>query len=369
MHAHRRRLEEDYNAIKKPKPAKTFSVAAKETLEAIRPKLCKSTIDIHERGVSHLIPFVGKKLLPAIDMQDIEAVRADRRAHGASNRYINMTIDTLRHVLIRNNQWEHLRKDYKKLKERETAGKALSQEEEEKLLAECRASASRVLAPAVTLSLYTGMRRDEVRLLRWSQIDLRKACLTVGHSKTPDGEGRLIPLIGAALEAMREWAAQFPNKHPNHFIFPNEKYALNAETKKIRIYKNDPEKPMGSWKRAWTSARRRAGIQVRFHDLRHTTVTRLVDAGCTLEQIAPILGWSDRTMAAMMKRYQHRSLEKRRETMLNLVTRRGDGSSDEISALLNLLRGNTMDISIVSAIAEIIDKRLENLRRLQTSES
>lgn len=68
-------------------------------------------------------------------------------------RYINMTIETLRKILHRNHQWEHLRPDYKKLKEPKSAGKALSYEDEEKLFSVCRASYSRGLLAAVSLAL------------------------------------------------------------------------------------------------------------------------------------------------------------------------------------------------------------------------
>lgn len=232
--ARRRQLEESYNGIEKPEPPKTFSAAAEETLKAIRSKLAKKTIDIHERGIKHLIPFIGAKLLPNINKQDIEAVVADRLAHGDSNRYTNMNVETLRLILLRYGCWEHLRKDYKKLKEPENVGKELSYEEEDRLLDACRRSVSRGLYPAATLGLYGGLRHDEVRLLRWSQIDLAKACLTVGKSKTVNGEGRLVPLIGPALDAMKEWAAVFPNRQPDHFVFPRERYAIKPKRKPIQ---------------------------------------------------------------------------------------------------------------------------------------
>lgn len=320
MRARRRQVEEDYNGIKKPERPKLFSVAAEEFITLRRPYLAANTMAIIERNVQLLLPFLGKVPLSDITPLDIQRIVAARRAEGASNRYTNMTIETLRAILKRNHQWERLRPDYKKLKEPKSAGKELSRDEEKKLLLECRNSPSRVLYPAVILGLYAGMRRDEIRSLRWDQIDLQNACLTVGKSKTKHGEGRVIPLIGPALLEMKEWAAHFPNRLPNHYVFAAERYSYEASRNKITIHSHDPSKPMGSWKGAWKARLKRAGISIRFHDLRHTTVTRLLDAGCTLEQIAPILGWSSATMAEMMIRYQHRSLEERRQTMSALDT-------------------------------------------------
>ena len=55
---------------------------------------------------------------------------------------------------------------------------------------------------ATILALKTAMRKDEIRLLRWEQVDLEKRTLTVGHSKTEAGAGRLITLNPPAFEAL-----------------------------------------------------------------------------------------------------------------------------------------------------------------------
>ena len=47
---------------------------------------------------------------------------------------------------------------------------------------------------------------------------------------------------------------------------------------------------MTSWKVAWTSARKAAGVQCRFHDLRHTCVTRLLERGVPLSVVASLMG-------------------------------------------------------------------------------
>jgi integrase len=60
-------------------------------------------------------------------------------------------------------------------------GKALSLEDEKKLLGGCAESRSRSLLPAVLLALNTGMRYSELRLLRWQQLDLDRR--TVGLAR------------------------------------------------------------------------------------------------------------------------------------------------------------------------------------------
>jgi len=72
----------------------------------------------------------------------------------------------------------------------------------------------------VTLALNTALRKNEIRTLRWSQIDLFKRPLTVGKRKTKEGSGRLIPLNAPAYAALVKWAGRFPNAKPEDYLFP-----------------------------------------------------------------------------------------------------------------------------------------------------
>lgn len=90
----------------------------------------------------------------------------------------------------------------------------------------------------------------------------------------------------------------------------------------------DPTKPIGSIKEAWEAARLRAAkilagldhedeeiekagdkaeevkpFSCRFHDLRHTAVSRMLNAGVPITKVAKIVGWSGSTMVLMAKRY------------------------------------------------------------------
>ena len=53
---------------------------------------------------------------------------------------------------------------------------------------------SRRRLPAVTLAIQTGLRDEELRLLKWRQLDLLTRTVTVGKSKTEHGTGRVVPL-------------------------------------------------------------------------------------------------------------------------------------------------------------------------------
>jgi hypothetical protein len=88
-------------------------------------------------------------------------------------------------------------------------------------------------------------------------------------------------------------------------VFPNEKYGLAGNDRKPAFYATDPSKPMGDWKEAWEGVRERAQVKCRFHDLRHTACTRMLEAGVPFSVIATIMGWSPSTTIRMAKRYGH----------------------------------------------------------------
>ncbi|MCU1308067.1 MAG: hypothetical protein JWN45_2762 [Acidobacteriaceae bacterium] len=46
-------------------------------------------------------------------------------------------------------------------------------------------------------------------------------------------------------------------------------------------------------------------LRCRFHDLRHTAVTRLLEAGIPYPVVASMMGWSAATAIRMAKRYGH----------------------------------------------------------------
>ncbi len=71
------------------------------------------------------------------------------------------------------------------------------------------------------------------------------------------------------------------------------------------VYDSDSMRPIGRWKEAWESAKVRAGVSCRFHDLRHTGCTRMLEAGVPFSVVATIMGWSPSTMVRMTRRYGH----------------------------------------------------------------
>jgi integrase len=303
--ARRRQLEVGFNGIQPKELPKRFIEAAQEYLAAKQGNVSPNTFSIEARSVRRLTSFLRTKLLNEITAADVKKIQAVRLAEGAKPRYVNMEVHTLRAILRRNGLWEPVRKDVSMLRTEDEIGVALSESEVDKLLAECERSYSRGLYPAVALALSTTMRLNEIRLLRWKQIDFRLKVVVVGKSKTDSGRGRNIALNKFVSSVLEEYAVLFPARETDHYVFPAERCAGYDSEGHLRYYNHDPSKAIGSWKTAWNAVRRRSGIKCRFHDLRHSAITQMLLKGISIAQIAKIAGWSASNTILMIKKYGH----------------------------------------------------------------
>jgi integrase len=317
--ARRRELEEAFNRIKKPRAVQLFSLAAEKWLRAKEAHLAPRSVIIERANLKHLSPFFGKLLLCDITGEDMARYQGERLKKGASPKTINLELGTVRAVLRKHRLWAAIQPDVRMLRVSDDVGRAITGEEEAALLAACRESRSRSLLPSVTLALNTAMRYSELRLLRWSNVNLAARTLTVGVSKTESGAGRTIPLNERAFAILSFWASLFAQRQPEHYVFPSERYGAGGDGFKAACaHSTDPTKPIGRWKEAWEAAKKRAGVACRFHDLRHTACTRMLEAGAPFSVVAAIMGWSASTTVRMTKRYGHIGQEAQRQAVAAL---------------------------------------------------
>jgi integrase len=309
----RRELEESLNRIERRKIPPTFEVAARQWLESREGKVAPTTMTIGRVAVKHLVPIFGRMVLSDISPRDLEMYQRHRLKQGAQGRTINIEVQALRQILKYHQCWYGLEGKVRPLRERKSVGRALFPHEEARLLAECAKSDSACYT-AVVLALNTAMRKGEIRLLRWGQINFLNRTLTVGKSKTAAGEGRLIPLNHAAITALANWSERFPGHKPEAFIFPR---AEGGTTPDLTL-------PTKGWRTAWRNACRRAGLKVRFHDLRHTAITKLAESQASDQTIMAIAGHISRDM---LERYSHIRLEAKRAALDSIATRLPDDTA------------------------------------------
>lgn len=312
----RRGLEEGTGGLKKIARPLSVTRAVDAYRKLREPHWARRTRGIHESSWKHLEPAFGKMLLSDIQPQHISKYQRERQKAGASGRTINIEIGLLRQVLMHHRMWYAVAPDVKMLREREDIGRALTPDEEVSLLAAAKKSASRSLYPAVLLSIHTGLRNEELRLLRWRQIDLLEEALTVGKSKTQGGMGRIVPLSDTALACLKEWRSQFPEAVPEHFVFPSERYGLHGKKGTfggvVKVYEYDPKTPIAGWKSSWTTCRTTAKVNCRWHDLRHTFISRMGENRVADQTLLALAGQLSRRM---LERYSHARNESKRQAV------------------------------------------------------
>jgi integrase len=259
-----------------------------------------------------LLPELGRNLICDIEAMDVARYQQKRLDQGTAPKTVNLEIGTLRQILKRGGQWARLQADEEKvdmLATQDDIGRAITPEEEAALLKACAESRSRSLLTFVTLAIETGARYNTIRTLKWGNVDFERRCLKWGKDKTEAGTGRVIPLSQRAVATLGFWATYFPDRKPKHHVFPTEQYGGAGNDFAPKAYNTNPSEPTGSNKVAWREAKKRAGIEVRFHDLRHTAVSRMLNAGVPIPKVAKIVGWSTSTMVKMAKKYGHFSLD------------------------------------------------------------
>lgn len=312
----RRELEESANGVRAARRPVLFPVAAREWMAANKARWSESNISIQEFNLKHLSAYFGSMLLADITPQHIGKYQGIRQKEGASNRTINMEVSTLRMVMKGARLWGAISQDVRMLPERHDIGKALTPDEATRLLDACRKSPQPSLYTAVVIFCNTGLRNAELRRARWHQVDFLKAEFEVGKAKTEGSEGRVIPLNRAALEAFKEWKGRWPDAKPEDYIFPTQKLVYKGEGAPDRgvmtPYKVNAGKPLGAWKRAWTTAKKQAGVECRIHDLRHHFISALAQTQTPDATIQAISGHLSRKM---LEHYSHVRLEAKRRAV------------------------------------------------------
>ena len=301
----RRQLEESWNQITRRALPPAFAKAAAEWLERREGQVAANTLSMARVALKHVLPVFGSKLLCDIAPKDVQAYQQARLREGAQGRTVNIEVQTFRQIMKANKCWKHLEGEIRLLKERKNIGRALTPEEETRLLAEC-AKADSACYGATVLALNTTMCKDEIRNLRWGQIDLFEGVLTVGKGKTDARTGRVIPLNASAVRALADWGSGFPDRQPGHYVFPW------CESRQV-----EPLQSTKGWRTAWRNACKRAGLKLRFHDLRHTAITKLSESQASDQTIMSIAGHVSR---AMLEHYSHIRLAAKRVALDSIAT-------------------------------------------------
>lgn len=237
----------------------------------------------------HLKPFFGHRRLQEIHPFHVESYKMKRKAE-VKPATVNRETALLKRMLNLAVQWnllqENLIAKVKMFRESPYIERSLTQEEAEKLVLACKG----IFKAIVTTALHTGMRRGEILGLKWKDVDMCKEVITL--TRTKNNEVRFTPLD----RTMRDMLSSLPVISDYVFAQPNGK-------------------PYSWIGRVWLNAKSKAGVQCRFHDLRHTFASHLVQNNINLMTVKELLGHKS---LRMVERYAHLSDAHKRKAIETL---------------------------------------------------
>lgn len=176
----------------------------------------------------------------------------------------------------------------KKLKENNEKIRYLTIEEEKRLFEVLPEH----IKPIVVCALQTGMRRSNILNLRWEQIDFEYNFIEIEKQENKGHKIIRIPISEKLLTELKTIGIK-----NNGYVF------INPET----------QKPYNTIRKAWLSALKRANIEnFRFHDLRHTVATRLVERNVDIRTVQEIMAHSS---ISTTQRYMHPTPKRKLEAI------------------------------------------------------
>jgi integrase len=143
-----------------------------------------------------------------------------------------------------------------------------SRAEEAALLAACNDDERLHLRSILICAFDTGMRRGEILSLDWNDVDLKHSVIRVRAFNTKTMTGREVPITSRLAFELRRTAK-----------------SLGSTGRVFSI---------AGVRRSFSTAKRLAKVEgLRFHDIRHTAATRMVEGGMSLAEVGRILGHSE----------------------------------------------------------------------------
>ena len=209
----------------------------------------------------HVLPALGRLALDEITGERIAGLINDMRARGYAGATTNRVLKILRYIFNLARKW-----NVPGASVNPTAGltpapevhrqRFLTAEETARLIRCVNADKNQVAAQAIMLLLLTGARRSEITQAKWEQVDWERCILLVPMSKS--GRARAIALNGAALALLRSLLRD----PASPYVFPTRLSGIFCP---------------------WDRIRRRAGLSdVRLHDLRHNSESRIIPSAAVV---------------------------------------------------------------------------------------
>jgi integrase len=268
-------------------------------LPSMRGRVQSRTLEVHRVNVAnHLVPALGHLLLQKLEPDHLDSLyamlAADKHLGPTTVRLVHMTV---RRALADGVRWGKVPRNVADLasppKRQRTEMRTWSADELRAFLEQVREDR---LYGLWLLAATTGMRRGELLGLRWRDVDLAAARLSIGQSKTAAGR-RSVALDPATVAALKRWRKDQAT----------ERLAWGgAYTDSGLVFTREDGSPIAArWlNKRFVRLQQLAGARhIRLHDLRHTWATLALQAGVHPKVVSGRLGHS--SISVTLDVYSH----------------------------------------------------------------
>src|SRR3990167_5143680 len=278
----------------------TLEKALERYLAEVTPSKKPTTRKAEATKAKQLIQHLGKYSLAALSAEVIANYRDTRlgtlskRGLPTSNNTVRLELALLSHLYtVAIQEWGlgltfNTVLNIRKPSPGDGRDRRLSAEEERHLLTAVNNHSNPMLGWIVRIALETGMRSSEITSLRRHQVDMKKRVVRL--SDTKNDSARTVPLS--------KWATETFQAALNNPIRPFDcDLVFFGEPGK-----NGKRGPY-AFTKTWGLLKTKLGMpDLRFHDLRHEAVSRLVEGGLSDQEVSAISGHKS---MQMLKRYTH----------------------------------------------------------------
>lgn len=293
--------------------AATLGKAVVNWLEHRTLRVATGTFRAEKSIVRSLVRELGvnTSMDAVADMKQICAYQNARLRAGISPKSVNNEIQVLALLLQWANLWHRVQTHYRPLRSRKTdIPDALNPEQCKRLVAQATKAVPFAVVPyAAVLALGTGMRSCEIKGLTLGDLrhDASHPYLIVRRATTKTDAGARRVALGQlgvwAIQKLAMRAEQLGARTSSDHLLPTDRSHHTRPTDPLRGRGYDPKHTQSSWETEWIHFREEVGIlHRRFHDLRHTYITRAAESGVPIAVTQSQVGHLSR---AMTEYYTH----------------------------------------------------------------
>lgn len=268
---------------------------------------------------NHLIPAFGDIELSNINNENVIAFAFDKVENGLSKKTTQDIIICLKMILKNASSKDLISmpmievKYPKKYEDKKETLEVFNQNDYNKIINYCKENINSYNL-GILISSLTGMRIGEVCGLKWEDVNLKEGIITINRtmqrvydnelSKTEIIESnpktfnsrREVPIVKDLMDILKPLSKI--NKEDKYVI------ALDRERVEPRLLRNNYKKLLKKLKIK----------DLKFHGLRHSFATRLIEKGIDVKTVSSILGHSD--VSITMNLYVHPTNENKKKAIM-----------------------------------------------------